>query len=202
MTVPYQCIVVGASAGGLQALFSVLGALPADFAIPILVAQHLLPREPSSLAAVLDARVGLRVVEACDKSALRAGQVYVAVPDYHLSVEREVADGQASYHVGLSQEPPDCFSRPAINVLFESAAVSTEGALIGVVLTGANDDGARGAACLKHWGGHLIVQEPSSAASSSMPLAALAAAVPDMVGTPSEIGSHLCKLGASNERRS
>ncbi len=198
----YECVVVGASSGGLQALFVILGALPEDFSLPILVAQHLPPRSDSSLAAALDARIGLRVVEAEDKAVLCAGEVYVAVPDYHLTVERE-SDGSSPRHcVGLSQEPLDCFSRPAINVLFETAAVSTGGHLVGVILTGANDDGARGAACLKRWGGKLLVQDPRTAEYGVMPRAAIAATVPDFIGTVTEIGAYLCNLGATNERRS
>lgn len=196
----YECVVIGASSGGLQALFAVLAALPADFSLPILLAQHLLPNVSSSLAAALDTRVALRVLEAADKWQLRAGEVYVAVPDYHLTVEREVTRTGPRLSLGLSQEPPDCYSRPAINVLFESAAVATEGRLIGVILTGANDDGARGAACVKRWGGYLIVQDPNDAEWSPMPLATLAATVPDLVGTASDIGRHLSKLGAPNER--
>lgn len=196
MTHAYDCIVMGASSGGLQALFSVLGTLPADYPLPILVAQHLLPHHPSELAAALAARLQLRVHEASDKWPLCAGEVCVAVPDYHLLVEREDLGGTRQYCVGLSQEPPECFSRPAINPLFESASVSTNGRVVGVILTGANDDGARGAACLKRWGGHLIVQSPSSAECESMPRATLAVADPDMIGNTSEIGSYLLKLGA------
>lgn len=194
----YACVVIGSSSGGLQAMFAVLGSLPRDFSIPILVAQHLLPNATSLLASALGSHVQLRVVEAFDKCPLQPGEIYVAVPDYHLTVESEVAD---QYTVGLSQEPLDCFSRPAINVLFETAAVATKGRLIGVVLTGSNDDGARGAACLKRWGGHLLVQDPSTAEWSPMPAATLASTIPDLVGTTADIGRHLCKLGAPHERR-
>jgi two-component system, chemotaxis family, protein-glutamate methylesterase/glutaminase len=179
-------------------MFTVLGSLPPEFSLPILIAQHLLPNVTSLLATALGSHVQLRVVEAFDKCPLQAGEIYVAVPDYHLTVEREVGD---EYTVGLSQEPPDCFSRPSINVLFESAAVATKGRLIGVILTGANDDGARGAACLKRWGGQLLVQEPSTAEWSPMPAATLASTIPDLVGTTADIGRHLCKLGALDERR-
>lgn len=197
----YECIVVGASSGGLQALFTVLGPLTSEFPIPILIVQHLLPTGPSSLAAALDGRVALRVREAADKLTMRPGEVYVGVPDYHLTVERDATGGSSTYLVGLSQDPPECFSRPAVNVLFETAAVATEGRLIGVVLTGANDDGARGAACLKRWGGHLLVQDPRTAEYRLMPAATLAATFADRVGTTAELGAHLCKLGASNECR-
>lgn len=200
MTGRYECVVIGASSGGLQALFAVLGALPSDFSLPILVSQHLLPNAPSSLAAALDMRVPLTVLEARDKCRLRAGEVYVAVPDYHLTVERDSTSDDVRYVTGLSQEPLDCFSRPAINVLFETAAVATQGRLLGIVLTGANDDGARGAVCLKRWGGHLLVQEPSTAEWGVMPAATLAATRPDFVGTLGDIGSHLRNLGGSNER--
>ena len=196
MTSRYECIVIGASSGGLQALFTVLGPLAPEFPIPILVVQHLLPTGPSSLAAALHGRVALRVCEASDKQAMQPGEIYVAVPDYHLTVERAATGVESTYAVGLSQDPPECFSRPAVNVLFETAAVATEGRLIGVILTGANDDGARGAACLKRWGGRLLVQDPRTAEHGLMPAATLAATYANIVGTTAEIGAHLCRLGA------
>ncbi len=195
----YDCLVIGASAGGLRALCGVLRNLPADYPMPILIVQHLPPELPSSLAMILDARIRLRAFEATDKCWLEAGDVCVAVPDYHLHVERAAPNGRARYCAALSQEPPVSFSRPAIDVLFESAAVSTKGRVIGLVLTGANEDGAVGAKCIKRWGGYLIVQDPTTAEAPRMPRAAIAAAEPDLIGDIQQIADHLFKLGVSNE---
>lgn len=195
----YDCVVIGASAGGLRALCALLQELPPTYPMPILFVQHLLPEQPSSLATVLAARLSLRAFEAADKRRLTAGDVCVGVPDYHLHLERlERGDGRA-YCAALSQEPPVLHSRPAVDVLFESAAVSTRGRVIGVVLTGANEDGAAGAACIKRWGGRLIVQEPKTAEAPQMPRAALAAAAADLVGDLGEIANHLVRLGEANE---
>jgi two-component system, chemotaxis family, protein-glutamate methylesterase/glutaminase len=195
----YDCVVIGASAGGLRAVCDVLRELPATYPMPILFVQHLLPEQPSSLAAVLGARLSLRAFEAADKRRLTAGDVCVGVPDYHLHVERLQRSETREYCAGLSQESPVLYSRPAVDVLFESAAVSTSGRVIGVVLTGANEDGALGAACIKRWGGRLLVQEPQTAEAPQMPRAALAAAEPDLVGDLKQIANHLVRLGESNE---
>jgi len=161
-------MVIGVSTGGVQALKKLLGPLPADFPLPILVVQHIGPDAGSGLARLLDEYCLLRVKEADEQDAILPGTVYLAPPNYHLLVER---DGCLS----LSADPHVSFARPSVDVLFESAAEVFGPQLIGIVLTGANHDGARGLARIKSRGGLCIVQSPDSAQSPAMPLAALEA---------------------------
>ena len=169
-----RAVVIGASAGGVSALFTVLGALPAGFAIPVVCVLHLPDDRHSQLAEVLQRRLHRPVHEAQDKQPLRAGQIYVAGPGYHLSVERDLT-------LALSQEPPVHFSRPAIDYLFMSAADAYGAGLLGVLLTGANEDGAEGLAYIKHNGGRTVVQDPRDAQVALMPEAALALHQPDHI---------------------
>ena len=163
----YDLIAIGASWGGLHAIGTVLGGLPGDFEPAIVVAQH---RSPDSVAGMLTEALGrksaLPVCEADDKEAVRPGQVHLAPPDYHLYVE----DG----HFELSVDAPVSFSRPSIDVLFESVADSYGARAIGILLTGANDDGAAGLLRIRQSGGLTIVQDPDEAERDEMPRAALA----------------------------
>jgi two-component system chemotaxis response regulator CheB len=170
----YDLVVIGASWGGLTALERVLGGLPADFATPIVIAQHRSADSGSDgLAKLLSSHSPLPVVDADDKQAIERGCVYLAPPDYHLYVEE---DGFA-----LSCDDAVLYSRPSIDVLFESAADVYRARLIAIVLTGANEDGAHGIAAVKRLGGYTIVQNPVEAERPEMPRAALAAIVPDKV---------------------
>lgn len=159
-------IVVGASAGALEALSAILPALPGGYPLPILVVVHLPPDRKSLFADLLDAKCRLGVREAEDKEPIRGGTVYLAPPDYHLLVE---ADGRLS----LSSEEPVRFSRPSIDVLFETAADAYGAGLVGIILTGANSDGARGLRAVLVAGGTALVQRPDTAYSPAMPQAAL-----------------------------
>jgi two-component system, chemotaxis family, protein-glutamate methylesterase/glutaminase len=159
-------VAIGASWGGLRALETVLGDLPADFGVPIVVAQHRGHGE-GMLAELLDRSAVLRVRDAEDKDALVAGEVLVAPADYHLLV-----DGDS---VALSIDERVAFSRPSIDVLFESAAASHHERTVGVVLTGANADGAQGLRAIRRHGGTVIVQDPAEAVRPEMPRAALKA---------------------------
>jgi two-component system, chemotaxis family, protein-glutamate methylesterase/glutaminase len=165
---PLRAVVIGASAGAFEALAAVLPALPEGYGVPVMVVVHLPPSGPSLLAPLLDARCRVRVQEAEDKEPAEAGTVYVAPPDYHLLVE---PDGRLS----LSVEAPVYYSRPSIDVLFESAADAYGAGLIGVVLTGANSDGAAGLRAIGAAGGVALVQRPDLSQASAMPEAALAA---------------------------
>ncbi|MFJ4458208.1 chemotaxis protein CheB [Pseudomonas sp. NPDC089392] len=185
-----RAVVIGASAGGVTALFTVLGALPAGFAIPVVCVLHLPDDRHSQLAEVLQRRLHRPVHEARDKEPLRAGQVYVAGPGYHLSVERDLT-------LSLSQEPPVHFSRPAIDYLFMSAADAYGAGLLGVLLTGANEDGAEGLAYIKHNGGRTVVQDPRDAQVALMPEAALALHQPDHILSLSGIEQLLAALEPS-----
>jgi len=185
-----HAVVIGASAGGVSALFSVLGALPAGLAIPVMCVLHLPDDRHSQLAEVLQRRLRRPVCEARDKQPLRAGQIYVAGPGYHLSVERDLT-------LSLSQEPPVHFSRPAIDYLFMSAADAYGAGLLGMLLTGANEDGAEGLAYIKHNGGRTVVQDPRDAQVALMPEAALALHQPDHILSLSGIEQLLAALEPS-----
>jgi two-component system chemotaxis response regulator CheB len=162
-----DAIVIGGSAGSLDALSALLPALPAGCAVPVVVVVHLPPTRPSRLAAVLAMRAAVPVKEAEDKEPVAAGRVYVAPPGYHLLIERAGT-------FALSLDAQLNFSRPAIDVLFESAAEAYGGALAGIVLTGASDDGARGLAAIVQAGGAAFVQAPEAAVARQMPEAAIA----------------------------
>jgi len=160
-----SAVVIGASAGGIEALGLLLPALRQDAEVAVLVVVHL-PRERRSLLADIFApKCGLRVVEADDKEPIEPGTIYFAPPDYHLLVD-------AGPRISLSSDEPVHFSRPAIDVLFESAADFYRERLLGLVLTGANEDGAAGLAAVGRGGGLTFVQEPATASASAMPLAA------------------------------
>lgn len=156
-------ITIGTSAGGLHALAIVLSGLRPPFDVPVVVVQH---RSPSShdLAHVLQDSTPLVVEEAEDKVILEDGHVYIAPADYHVLV----GPGE----LALTIDEPVRYSRPSIDVCFESAAESYGPGLIGVVLTGANQDGCRGARRIADAGGRVIVQDPATAESPTMPLAA------------------------------
>lgn len=162
-----RVIVVGASAGAVQVLLDLVPALPVD-GPPVVIVVHVPPDRDNALPALLSDRCAVAVKEAEDKEALRCGTVYLAPPDYHLLIEQDSA-------LALSSDEPVNYSRPSIDVLFESAADAVGPALTGVILTGANQDGARGLRAVAAAGGHAIVQSPSTAQAPAMPLAALSA---------------------------
>ncbi|MGH7018751.1 MAG: chemotaxis protein CheB [Brevundimonas sp.] len=159
---------IGASAGGVQALLALLPALDVDFPLPILVVLHVPADRSNVLAPLFEARCRLTVKEAEDKEPARPGVVYFAPSDYHLLVE---ADGC----LALSSDEAVNYSRPSIDVLFESAADAYGEGLVGVILTGANEDGALGLAAVAEAGGLAIIEDPASAYARPMPEAALAA---------------------------
>jgi two-component system chemotaxis response regulator CheB len=169
-----EAIVIGASAGGVEALGVLFEALPSPFLPAILAVLHLPADRPSLLAALYQARSRLPVREAMDKDPVAPGTIYLAPPGYHLLVEAERT-------LALSSDPPVAFSRPSIDVLFESAAHVYGRTLLGIVLTGANDDGARGLAAIRAAGGLAWVQDPHEAQSDAMPAAALKLAGADLV---------------------
>ena len=163
-----EAIVIGASAGALEALSQVLPALPGGFPLPIMVVVHLPADKKSIFAELLRARCAIDVREAEDKEVMQPATAYFAPPDYHLLAE---SDGSLS----LSADEPVLYSRPSIDVLFESAAEVYGGRLIGIILTGANNDGAAGVRAICAAGGRVIVQNPATAFASAMPEAAIEA---------------------------
>lgn len=182
-----EAIVLGASAGALEALSTLLPSLPATYRVPLLVVVHLPPDRKSVLAELLQSRSALRVVEAEDKEPIVRGSVYVAPPDYHVLVEMDRS-------ISLSTEEAVRFSRPSIDVLFQSAADVYRQELIGIVLTGANSDGAIGLRAVCDGGGIGIVQSPSSAEAAAMPLAAAALCPEAAVLQLTEIVDYLLTL--------
>jgi two-component system chemotaxis response regulator CheB len=167
-------VVIGASAGGVEALMRVLPALPAGLSAPIFVVLHLPRERPSLLAQLFGARCALRVVEAEDKMPVENGTIYFAPPDYHLLVDRGPI-------LSLSADEPLNYSRPAIDILFESATDVYGSRLAAVVLTGANEDGAAGLVAVQGAGGIAIVQDPGTALVPAMPAAALKRTAADYV---------------------
>lgn len=167
---PGRCcaVAIGGSAGALDALSQILPALPAHFAAPILVVVHLPADRPSVLAEVLQRKCTLRIGEAEDKEPLQPGHVYIAPPDYHLLIESDA-------RISFCSDEPRMFSRPSIDVLFESAAEAFGSGLIGLVLSGANSDGALGLRTVAAAGGLALVQRPADAQCPAMPEAALQA---------------------------
>jgi len=164
---PDNAVVIGASVGAIEALMILLPALPATYPLPVLVVVHIPADKKSSLADLFAARCRIAVKEAEDKEQLRGGTVYFAPADYHLLVENDLT-------LSLSSEEPVLFSRPAIDVLFQSAADACGSKLTGVVLTGGSADGAAGLRSVVNAGGTALVQDPQSAEGSIMPSAALA----------------------------
>jgi two-component system chemotaxis response regulator CheB len=186
--VPTRLIVLGTSLGGLRALSVLLAALPADFGLPLAVVQHR-SNGNGGLAEYLHGVSALGVCEVEDRQPIKPGQVYLAPADYHLLV----GDGQFA----LSTDAPVNHARPAIDVLFESAASAYGAEVAGVVLTGASEDGAAGLAAIRRGGGAAIVQDPAEAECAVMPRAALAA-VPDARALPlAAIGPALATLAGA-----
>ncbi|MDI1261311.1 chemotaxis protein CheB [Aquabacterium sp.] len=183
-----QAVVIGASAGGVDALMKVLVGLPASFSLPIMVVLHLPEDKPSRLPEILAYRLQLRVCEAMDKQPIEPGTVYVAPTGYHLSVEADLS-------LSLSGEAPVNYSRPSIDVLMNSAADAYGVGLVGILLTGANHDGAQGMARIKARGGWTVVQNPEQAQSNTMPLAAIRMRAPDLILSLGDIHALLLKLG-------
>ncbi len=190
MRMPFV-VFVGASAGGLEAVRQLLAEMPKLAGPPLVVVQHIAPQARTDLAMVYGESFHGKVLEATDKMMLEPGRAYFAPPGYHLLVEGDLG-------LALSTDDPVHFSRPSIDVLFESAAVLGSRA-VGVLLTGANQDGAAGLKAISEAGGTTMVQDPATAVASAMPLAALELFTPDFVGTVAEIGQRICDLTHGEE---
>ena len=185
---PIEAVVIGASAGGFEALLTILKDMPAGYPMPLVVVLHLPDTHESRLAELFGYRLSVQVREARDKEPLAPGILYFAPSGYHLSIEND-------YSFSLSCEDRVAYARPSIDVLFASAADAYGKALAGILLTGANYDGATGLAGMQVAGALTIVQDPSSAEVPTMPEAAIRAMTPDLILTLAEIHSVLCKLG-------
>ena len=184
-----DAVVIGASAGGVQALAVLLPALPASSRAAVFVVLHLPRERPSLLVEVFRPLCAAPVCEAEDKQPVEPGTICFAPPDYHLLVDRGPV-------LALSADEPVHYSRPSIDVLFESAADVYGPHLAGIVLTGANRDGSVGLAAVKRAGGIALVQSEASAHSPLMPGSAARAVVADFIGTPLELAGFLQVLTA------
>lgn len=187
---PADLIVVGASSGGPQALAEVLGQLPADFPLPILVVQHMPPLFTQELARHLARRCRLMVQEARDGDPAEPGVVSIAPGDFHMAVE----GGRGGRRIRLNQEPPEHACRPAIDILFRSAAVVSGAGALGIILTGMGNDGVRGALAIRRGGGQVLVQEPALALAESMPRTAVETGIANAVAPLANFGSLLTSL--------
>jgi two-component system chemotaxis response regulator CheB len=183
----FEAVVMGVSAGGMYALKTILPALPATFPLPVAIVQHLGPQSDAYLAEHLDSLSAMTVKEAEDKETLRPHTAYLAPAGYHLLIEPDRS-------FSLSVDDKVNFSRPSIDLLFESAADTFGPGLIGVVLTGANADGAHGLKAVRQKGGLAIVQDPKTAEASYMPRAALEATPADHVVDLEHIAPLLMRL--------
>ena len=180
----YQAIVMGASAGGLMALSQVLSTFERSFRLPVMIVQHLHAHSSNTLATILKSQCTLPVKEADEKEKISPAIVYIAPTNYHLLVEHDRT-------LSLSIDPKVNFSRPSIDVLFQTAAPVYGSGLIGILLTGANSDGARGMAEIKARGGLTIVQDPKTAEVAVMPQAAIDMMAADYILPLSEISNKL-----------
>ena len=187
----YEIIVVGTSWGGLSALHQLIAGLPRDFAIPVVAVQHR-HRQSGRCSSLLQDRTSLGVCDVEDKAPIVAGNVYIAPPDYHLLIERG--------YFSLSTDEPVHYSRPSIDVTFVSAADTYGDRSVGVVLTGANDDGSRGLKRISDRGGLAFIQSPDTAESATMPEAAIRVVPGARVLTIKEIADALAALPMSPAR--
>jgi len=183
----YTAIVIGVSAGGMNALGKILPVLPEDFPLPVIIVQHLSPQSDNYMIRYFDNNSNIKVREAEEKEPVKPGVAYFAPPNYHLLIEQD-------HTFSLSTEGRVNYSRPSVDVLFESALDAYCSGLIGIILTGANNDGSRGLKRIKECGGLAIVQEPASAEVSAMPEAALKLTAVDYVLKLEEIAPLLVKL--------
>jgi two-component system chemotaxis response regulator CheB len=180
-------ILIGCSAGGVEALKLVLGELSRDFPAAIVIVQHIAVNSGDTLAQLLDDMCDIQVKEAEENEIIQAGIVYLAPANYHLMIEPDRT-------FALSIDPPVSYARPSIDVLFESAALLTGVQLIGVILTGANADGSTGLKKISEAGGVTIVQDPASARAANMPEAALQAVHADHIVALENLSALLIQL--------
>jgi two-component system chemotaxis response regulator CheB len=190
-----EAIAIGASAGGIEALSLLLPALSARLTASVFVVIHIPRDRPSLLAEVFANKCALPVFEAEDKLPVTAGAVYFAPPDYHLLID--VDADTATTQLALSADELVNFSRPAIDVLFESAADRYGANLLGIVLTGGNADGAAGLKCIADAGGLTIAQNPATARTALMPESAIDLQMPDWVLELEEIAALLATLDSA-----
>ncbi len=162
----YSAVVIGASAGGFNAIAAITGSLPEDYPLPVIIVQHRSRESNFVLEEVLQHKSRIRIKQADEKEKILPSTVYFAPPDYHLLIEDD-------FTFSLSADAAISYSRPSIDVLFESAAFAYKEKLIGIILTGANQDGAQGMKMIKKFKGITIAQSPAEANFPAMPQAAI-----------------------------
>ncbi len=189
----FEIVAVGSSAGGITALETILGGLPADLPIPILIVQHLDPRVRSLMAQIMQRSSLLKVKEAVDGEEIQPSVVYIAPPNRHMLV----ADG----HISLTSTAFVHFSRPSIDLMFESVAASYGDKAIGIILSGTGRDGAMGIKAIKEKGGTTIAQDQKTSEYYQMPEAAIATGMVDFTLPVNGIAKAIIDLtvGKDNE---
>ncbi|GAB1418322.1 chemotaxis protein CheB [Bacteroidales bacterium] len=188
-----NAVVIGTSAGGLKALKSIVEALPADFDLPVFIVQHLNPQSGGFLPSYLSQFTQLRVKEAEPNETVVNGTVYIAPANYHLLIEKDKK-------LSLTVDEKVNFSRPSIDILFESAAEVYLEQLLGILLTGANNDGSKGIIRIHQLGGITIAQHPASAEVKAMPQSAIETGAVNWVLHLDEITLFLAKLSAKKNQ--
>ncbi|MCE3296058.1 MAG: cheB3 [Crocinitomicaceae bacterium] len=183
----YDAIVIGVSSGGMNAMKIMFSGLPADFSIPVIIVQHIGARSDNDWLRLLEDKNRLHIKEADEKEEIENGVIYFAPANYHLLIERNKT-------FSLTIDERVNYARPSIDVLFESAAEAYKDKLIGIILTGANYDGAKGLARIKELGGLTIVQDPETAETRSMPAAAVKLVQPHHILSLEKISDLLVQL--------
>lgn len=183
----YKVVAIGTSAGGMEALKNIFTELKDDFKLPIIIVQHVSPSSINYLSEYLKKFTKLNIKEADEKEKILSGTVYIAPPNYHMLVELDES-------ISFTIDSRVSYARPSIDVMLESAAYCYREKLIGVILTGANFDGAHGMKLINELGGFTIVQNPKEAEVDSMPSAAIKSCVIDFVGNLHEIVQKLHEL--------
>ena len=183
----YKAIVIGGSIGGLEAVVSITSGLPRDYHLPVIIVLHRIKNQKSELVEVIQTKCRIKIKEADEKEPIRPGFVYMAPPNYHLLIEEEET-------FSLSYSELVNYSRPSIDVLFESAAEVYKKKLIGILLTGANNDGSKGINTISQFGGLTVVQDPETAKCDIMPKSAIAKTKVDKILNLNGIQNFLLNL--------
>ena len=189
----YQAIVIGVSSGGMNAMKIIFSQLPKEFGIPIIIVQHIGSHSENMWIKLLNDKSNIELKEADEKEKIEKGKVYIAPANYHLLIERNKT-------FTLSIDERVNYARPSIDVLFETAAEAYKNKLIGVVLTGSNNDGTKGLLRIKECGGLTIVQDPDTAESYYMPASAIASLTPDHILSLEKIVKLLIEIDIQNKK--
>ncbi len=183
----YKAIMIGGSAGSFQIVTKILSALPPNYNLPVFLCLHRLKHVRSGFVEALSIKSTLPIVEPCDKELIKSGVVYLAPANYHMYIE-------ADKRFSLSTEPPVNHSRPSIDLSFFTAAQTYKSKLVGIILSGANKDGAKGLKSVKDYQGLTVVQDPKESQVDTMPVASIQATKVDHVFTSDQIISFLKRL--------